>query len=204
MRGKGALILLALLSFSVPTFSAEVSLNITHQSQLDTGCPSGNYCCGIAAVNMGTSYVWGVAPTTQYLKNGYIFLKLSSCCTLGTKQGTTLEEQLSVAKQVGNALNSYSAVLSFDQIKSAINAKNPVSVAIIYGKIALANRCTSFTGKHSVLVIGYNNDQGYWVVNDPLCKTGSGRKKIPSAEFRAAAEAISGSTGQAYTVVIKR
>lgn len=206
MKFRMALFLGFLIAASA--FSAEadsILLNVPHQSQLDTGCTSGNWCCGIAAVNMGTAYLWGLQPTAQYLKNGYTRLGLNSCCKSATKTGTTPQDQLLVAREIGNAwgssFNAYG--MTWEDLKRALRAGNPVAVSVRYSS-AWPSRCVAWTGFHTVTLIGFNNEEGYWVVNDPLCRTGTGRKRISSAAFRSAAEAYSGLSGKAMGVVLKR
>jgi len=171
---------------------------VPFQSQLDTGCKKNNWCCGLAAANMGTAYLGEISPTKEYLKKMYEYLGKNSCCSGGTYP----EEQLDAAINIGNAENSYEDYLSWDDLKAEIRNGHPVIVGLKYSYIK--TKCSTFNGYHSVLVIGYNSTKGYWVVNDPLCSSSSnGRnKQIPSSEFRKACEAYSGYSDHAYCVVL--
>lgn len=178
---------------------------VAFQSQFDTGKNSNNWCCGISSVNMATSYLYGKNPSSDYLKKMYQYLGKNSGCS----GGTTQDEQLKVAKDIGNAKNSYNKFMTFDQAKALLKSGNPIVVGLKYSYIK--NKCSSFNGYHTVTLIGYNATQGYWVVNDPLCLSPSYglNKKIPSAEFRNATEvwasANGGKTsGYIYGTVIKK
>jgi hypothetical protein len=182
-----------------------VKLPVKHQSQLLTCGNGDNWCCGIAAVNMGTAYLWGATPQTAYLTKGQQLLGLDACCHRpdGSK-GTNFFDQASVAKNVGNAKGSYAACLTFDGIKAIVRSGVPVVVELMYGQIAKARRCGSgtFTGPHSAIVVGFDEGQGVWFVNDPLCS--GGPSTWPSAEFRAALTANRASCAEAVGVFLAK
>lgn len=187
------------------TIEDKAWIPVSFQSQFDTGKSTNNWCCGIASANMGTAYLHGKTPTSEYLKKMYQYLGKNSGCS----GGTTQYEQLSVAKNVGNAKNSYNKFMTFEEAKRNLREGNPIVVGLGYSKIS--NKCSNFSGYHSVLLIGYNGTQGYWVVNDPLCKTASSglNKKIPSSEFRAATRIWSsvnggGSSDDIFGTILKR
>jgi len=161
-----------------------VRLPVVHQTQFATGCAKpNNYCCGPTASNMATAYLHGVAPTSAYLKKGYEYLGLNSCC--GT--GTNVVQVANVAKNVGNAPNSAAYCMSFAYIKSQLQMNRPVALQITYNLIDASRRCGTFTVPHMVLVTGYDENLGMWYGEDPFC-TGSGQAWT-STEFRAAAKA---------------
>lgn len=162
-----------------------VQLAVTHQTQFATGCASPkNYCCGPTAGNMATAFLHGVAPTAAFLQKGYQYLGLNSCC--GT--GTSLAQVTQVAKNVGTALGSggpYCA--TFANIKTQLQAKHPVAVAVTYNNIGAARRCGTFNVPHVLLITGYDETLGMWYGEDPYCT--SGGQSWQSMELRSAAGA---------------
>jgi hypothetical protein len=164
---------------------------VTFQSQLATGCTSGNYCCGLAAANMATSFQWGQAPTAAYLRAMYEHLGLASCC----RPGTTIYDQRRVAISVGNCPSSTAGKITYSSLKSKLASGKPVVVALRYG--ALSNRCSTYASWHSVLVVGYDEPRSSWFIHDPLCSTASrgAYKSVPSDEFRSGVDAYAREAG---------
>lgn len=185
-------------SFSIKSsnYDDKAWIPVPFQSQFETGINKNNWCCGLASVNMGTAFLNGKNPTAGYLTKMYKYLgKDASCYNKKDGLGTNQEQQLIVAKEVGNTQNSYNANLSFDELKNVLKKGNPVVVGLKYSFIT--NRCSSFNGYHSVIVIGYNGKGSYWVVNDPICSSASSglNKRISSLEFRNATQSWSNQYG---------
>ncbi len=200
------------LELAVAKFPAALSLSVAFQSQYETDCKKdSNNCCGIAATNMGTAYLHGVTPRAEYLKKMYQHLGLNKCCN----KGTMPDQQLTVAKEIGNAKKSELTGLTWEELKKELNANHPIVIALKYSYIG--NRCKTYKGNdyngdHSVLLVGY--DKEYWIVNDPLCHDSSGRRReIPLSEFEQACKDYAkryysyyGVTGEgdAIAVVLKK
>ena len=177
-----------------------IQLPVPHQKQFDTGCWNDNWCCGITSGNMATAYLHGIAPTAEYLKKGYEHLGLNSCChdSKDGSKGLNIYEVADVADQVGNASGSTGACMTFQEMKTKLQANLPVAVAVKYGHIASERRCANFLGNHMVLVIGFKETEGVWIVNDPLCSRGA--SSWPSQEFRSAATALTNGCSEAHGV----
>jgi len=168
--------------------------NVGFLSQLATGCPTGNMCCGLAAVNMATAYAYRVQPTADYLKKSYEYLGIGKCCG----NGTNGDDQLRVAKAktVGNCPNSFSAPITYTKLKEWLAQNVPVVVALRYSFIS--SKCSSWQGMHSFLVVGYDEKQSTWLVHDPLCASASSGayRSIPSTQFRAAVDSYAEAVGR--------
>jgi hypothetical protein len=171
--------------------ATSVLLPVAHQRQTQSGCSTDNWCCGLASVNMATAYLWGVAPTAAYLSKETALLGLNSCChklSNPSSKGTNVYDQARVAREVGNAKSSQAACFTFDSLKTYLRAGYPVPVSLVYGNVPAPYTCLStFKGRHSVLLVGFNETSQTWTVNDPLCS--AGQRVWSSSVFRSALSA---------------
>lgn len=172
---------------SAPPLSYVKISGVGFMSQLSSGCSgASNNCCGIASILMATAYQYRVSPSTAYFAKAQKLLGTNACCGPGTT--ACKEEKVARASTVGNCPNSRATLLTFDQLKQILSTYTPVTVSLNYGAIASSRRCqASYTGNHTVLVVGYDASRSVWFVHDPLCKSGAYRE-LPSAEFRNAVE----------------
>jgi hypothetical protein len=179
-----------------------ITLNVKYQAQIATGCRSGNYCCGLAAINMATAFVHGVTPKAEYLVMAYEFLGMNSCCTT-PKRGTNIFDQLKVAKEIGRAGSSYAGTFKLDYIKNMIQARCPVVTLIDYKILTGAHKCQfDYFDYHSIVIRGYDEKKGIWRIVDPLCNSSSGFKEIPSKDFRNAVSSARAAIPEGFALVV--
>ncbi len=98
---------------------------------------------------------------------------------------------------------AYDNNLSAETLRAAIDAGNPVIVLLVYGRLPIELRASSFTGRHWTLVTGYD-DSGFFV-HDPLRTAAEGgHQHWPTEHLIAAMRDVSQGNLPNQGLVIKK
>ncbi len=152
-------------------------------------CKGRNYLCGFTSANMLSSFYYNTRPTISFTQD-------MAQSEVGNRCGrmSTSSQHAKSVRNMTNA-NAVSRFISWDELKRKIRNGTPVSVTLIYKELG-KYRCSQWWTKgHSVVVVGFSESRGEWIINDPLCS--SGYKRIPSHLFR---RAVGKATNSSYYV----
>lgn len=155
--------------------------NVPFQSQLSASCKP-NYLCGFASTVMITSFYNKVEPSTSVMQNMAMYTKGKHC---PTNLSTNVDFE-KAARSIGQVWTTTKTTLTWDELKQKINEGSPVLVNLIYGNLGNYRCSTSWSGGHSIVVVGYSEPRGEWLIHDPLCSTPTNGtyRAIPSKRFR--------------------
>ncbi|MCW2973851.1 MAG: hypothetical protein JWN72_2124, partial [Thermoleophilia bacterium] len=107
----------------------------------------------------------------------------------GSHDSTESTTNLQLEKALNTAGAATSEVTDFDSIKASVLAGKPVilngnpGVAGAYGTRFGADKMVQYNGAHWIVVSGYDEKTGQFIINDPLSKAGA--VKVSPAELEA-------------------
>lgn len=97
----------------------------------------------------------------------------------------------------------YENSLNTEALRTAIDAGNPVILLLVYGRLPIELRASSFTGRHWTLVTGYN--EAGFLVHDPLRTAAEGGyRRWPTEDLIAAMRDVSQGNLPNQGLVIKK
>ncbi len=97
----------------------------------------------------------------------------------------------------------YENSLNTEALRTAIDAGNPVILLLVYGRLPIELRASSFTGRHWTLVTGYN--EAGFLVHDPLRTAAEGgHQHWPTEDLIAAMRDVSQGNLPNQGLVIKK